>query len=152
MRCIPGGPQRQNEEHGALRGSHRVQLPAQRRTGTTGDVGQLETQEDIQERDPCRPRLSTSQQTQDSLMVKVQAVESASPGSPNLGPAPRVLCDLEQVTPLLLSFLLFKMSIGTSLVAQWLGVHLPVQGTRVRARVREDPTCRGAAKPVRHNY
>ena len=41
---------------------------------------------------------------------------------------------------------------GTSLVAQWLGVRLPMQGTRVRALVREDPACRGAAKPVRHNY
>ena len=40
----------------------------------------------------------------------------------------------------------------TSLVAQWLRIHLPMQGTRVRALVREDPTCRGAAKPVRHNY
>ena len=27
-----------------------------------------------------------------------------------------------------------------------------MQGTRVRALVQEDPTCRGAAKPVRHNY
>ena len=26
-----------------------------------------------------------------------------------------------------------------------------MQGTRVRALVREDPTCRGATKPVRHN-
>ena len=25
-------------------------------------------------------------------------------------------------------------------------------GTRVQALVREDPTCRGATKPVRHNY
>ena len=39
-----------------------------------------------------------------------------------------------------------------SLVAQWLGVRLPVQGTRVRALVPEDPTCRGAAGPVSHNY
>ena len=39
-----------------------------------------------------------------------------------------------------------------SLVAQWLGVCLPVQGTRVRALVREDPTCCRAAEPVRHNY
>ena len=29
---------------------------------------------------------------------------------------------------------------------------LPMQGTRVRALVWEDPTCRGAAKPVCHNY
>ena len=27
-----------------------------------------------------------------------------------------------------------------------------MQATRVRALVREDPTCRGATKPVRHNY
>ena len=29
---------------------------------------------------------------------------------------------------------------------------LPMQGTQVRALVREDPTCHGAAKPMRHNY
>ena len=40
---------------------------------------------------------------------------------------------------------------GASLVAQWLGVRLPMQGTRVRALVWEDPTCRGAAGPVSHN-
>ncbi|KAJ8781824.1 hypothetical protein J1605_010808 [Eschrichtius robustus] len=41
---------------------------------------------------------------------------------------------------------------GTSLVVQWLRIHLPMQGTRVRALVQEDPTCRGATKPVSHNY
>ncbi|KAJ8785459.1 hypothetical protein J1605_007056 [Eschrichtius robustus] len=40
----------------------------------------------------------------------------------------------------------------TSLVAQWLRIRLPTQGTPVRALVREDPTCRGATKPVRHSY
>ena len=39
-----------------------------------------------------------------------------------------------------------------SLVAQWLRIRLPVQGTRVRALIWEDPTCRGETKPVRHNY
>ena len=39
-----------------------------------------------------------------------------------------------------------------SLVAQWLRICLPMQGVRVRALAREDPTCCGAAKPVRHNY
>ena len=39
-----------------------------------------------------------------------------------------------------------------SLVAQWLRIRLPMQGTRVRAMVQEDPTCRGATKPVSHNY
>ena len=37
-------------------------------------------------------------------------------------------------------------------MVQWLRVRLPMQGTRVRALVREDPTCRGATKPGRHNY
>ena len=43
---------------------------------------------------------------------------------------------------------------GTSPVVQWLRIHLPMQGTQVRASVREDPTCRGATKPVpvSHNY
>ncbi|KAJ8788086.1 hypothetical protein J1605_005385 [Eschrichtius robustus] len=41
---------------------------------------------------------------------------------------------------------------GASLVARWLGVHLAMQGTRVQALVREDPTCCGATKPMRHNY
>ena len=41
---------------------------------------------------------------------------------------------------------------GTSLVAQWLRICLPMQGTRVWALIREDPTCRRATKPVRHNY
>ena len=42
--------------------------------------------------------------------------------------------------------------IWASLVAQRLRIHLPMQGTWVRSLVREDPTCRGATKPVRHNY
>ena len=41
---------------------------------------------------------------------------------------------------------------GASLMARWLRIHLLMQGTRVRALVREDPTCRGATKPMRHNY
>ena len=45
-----------------------------------------------------------------------------------------------------------KWTRRASLVAQWLRIHLPMQGTRVRALVREDPTCRGATKPVRCNY
>ena len=45
-----------------------------------------------------------------------------------------------------------KSILGASLVVQWLRIRLPMQGTRVRALVREDPTCRGATKPVRHNY
>ena len=41
---------------------------------------------------------------------------------------------------------------GTSLVAQWLRICLPIQGTRVRSLVWEDPTCHIATKPMCHNY
>ena len=40
----------------------------------------------------------------------------------------------------------------TSPVAQWLRIRLPMQGTQVQARVREDPTCHGATKPVRRSH
>ena len=50
------------------------------------------------------------------------------------------------ISSLLLNFM------RASLVAQWLRIHLPMQGTWVRALVQEDPTCRGANKPVCHNY
>ena len=45
-----------------------------------------------------------------------------------------------------------KIAHRASLVVQWLRIHLPTQGTRVWALIREDPTCHGATKPVRHNY
>ena len=45
-----------------------------------------------------------------------------------------------------------KKITGTSLVVQWLRIRLPMQGTQVQALVWEDPTCRGATKPVCHNY
>ena len=45
---------------------------------------------------------------------------------------------------------LINNSDWASLVAQWLRVRLPMQGTWVRALVQEDPTCRGAAGPVSH--
>ena len=39
--------------------------------------------------------------------------------------------------------------IRTSLVAQWLRIHLPMQGTGFRALDPEDPPCHRATKPVR---
>ena len=45
-----------------------------------------------------------------------------------------------------------KNMLRASLVAQGLRICLPMQVTRVRALAREDPTCRGATKPVCHNY
>ena len=50
--------------------------------------------------------------------------------------------------PHIVMIISFKnISFGASLVTQWLGVCLLVRGTRVRALVREDPACRGAAGP-----
>ena len=48
------------------------------------------------------------------------------------------------------AFPLFNSTCWASLVAQWLTVRLPIQGTRVRAPVREDPICRGVAGPMSH--
>ena len=48
--------------------------------------------------------------------------------------------------------LLKKRIEGTSLVVQWLRIGLPMQGTWVRSLGQENPTCRGATKPVHHNY
>ena len=45
-----------------------------------------------------------------------------------------------------------KGMVWTSLVAQWLRIRLPMQGTPVRALVQEDPTCCIATKPMRHDY
>ena len=50
------------------------------------------------------------------------------------------------------TWLYLKKCFGTLLVAQWLRICLPMQATRVRALLWEDPTCCGATKPVRHNY
>ena len=47
---------------------------------------------------------------------------------------------------------LWKVGSGTSLVAQSLRICLPMQGTRVRSLVQEDPTCCGQTKPVCHKY
>ena len=41
---------------------------------------------------------------------------------------------------------------GTSLVAQWLRLCLPMQGTQIQPLVQEDPTCHGETKPMHHNY
>ena len=45
-----------------------------------------------------------------------------------------------------------KREIAASLVAQWLRICLPMQGTRVWALVWKDPTCRGATGSMSHNY
>ena len=47
---------------------------------------------------------------------------------------------------------LTKNSMRTFLVVQWLRIHLPMQRTLVWSLVQDNPTCRGAAKPMYHNY
>ena len=61
--------------------------------------------------------------------------------SPAWGPHEPVFSLLKKYWPL-----------GTSLVTQWLGIHLPTQGTWVRSLAQEDPTCHRATKPMCHNY
>ena len=51
-----------------------------------------------------------------------------------------------------LKLLFLAIGYRASLVAQWLRIHLPIQGTQVRALIQEGPTCRRATKPVHHNY
>ena len=64
------------------------------------------------------------------------------------------LSPVKQQTSELNDCVFFKKrnSFRTSLVAQWLRICLPMQGTRVRALVWEDPTCHVATKLMRHNY
>ena len=52
----------------------------------------------------------------------------------------------------LLVIFIKKLLKGTSLVVQWLRIHLPVRGTWIPSLIWEDPPCRGATKPVCHNY
>ena len=62
--------------------------------------------------------------------------------------SPEIWAQHTKITPITV----IKKKSRASLVAQWLEIRLPVQGTRVCAPVREDPTCRGTAGPVSHNY
>ena len=53
----------------------------------------------------------------------------------------------------ILSFLTLKQRVWeTSLVAQWIWVCLPTQGTWVQSLVEEDSTYCGETKPMCHNY
>ena len=45
-----------------------------------------------------------------------------------------------------------SFELGTSLVVQWLGIYLPIQGTQVPSLVQEDLTCHAVTKPMRHSY
>ena len=40
----------------------------------------------------------------------------------------------------------------TSLVVQWIGIHLPGQGTCIWSLMQEDPTCLGATRHVCYKY
>ena len=45
-----------------------------------------------------------------------------------------------------------EITAKTSLVVQWLRIHLPMQWTRVWPLVQGDPTCHRATKPMCHSY
>ena len=59
------------------------------------------------------------------------------------------ITDQSQALKLRLWLKIFQQA---SLVVQWLRVGLPIQGTRVRALVWENPTCHRATGPMSHNY
>ena len=46
----------------------------------------------------------------------------------------------------------FKRDGRTSLITQWLRIHLPTQGTGVQSLVQGDPTCRRATEPMFRTY
>ena len=48
--------------------------------------------------------------------------------------------------------LLSKTVVETSLVVQWIGICLPVQGTRTQSLVQRHSMCYGATKPMCHKY
>ena len=64
----------------------------------------------------------------------------------------RQLCNVLLLSPFYRWIKWDSRGCGTSLVAHWLRICLPVQGTRVQALVQEDPTCHWATKPVHRNY
>ena len=45
-----------------------------------------------------------------------------------------------------------KNNLGTSLVVQWMRIHLSMQGTQVQFLVWKDSTRPGATEPMSHNY
>ena len=60
---------------------------------------------------------------------------------------------ISHITSLSLHFFFCKMEwAGTSLVVQWLRIHLPVQGTWARSLIWEGSTCCGVTEPACHSY
>ena len=45
-----------------------------------------------------------------------------------------------------------KVPSRTSLVVQWLRIHLPMQETQVQSLLQESSSCLGKTKPMCHNY
>ena len=45
-----------------------------------------------------------------------------------------------------------KLKLETSLVVQWLRIHLPIRGTWVQSLLRDDYICHRATKSMQHNY
>ena len=54
-------------------------------------------------------------------------------------------------TSLIIREMQIKTTRRTSLVVQWIGIHLPTQGTQVQSLLWEESTCWGTAEPM-HNY
>ena len=78
--------------------------------------------------------------------------QDRSPGPAPPGQRGRLLPAMQALALEAVILMVKTMGLGASLVVQWLRVRLPMPGTQVRSLVWDDPTCRGAAKPVHHNY
>ena len=92
--------------------------------------------------------------TQDSLPVAhsppVHSASALQPGSV----CPHDTCWVPDPPTSLryFSILYSENGSGPSLVAHWLGIHQPMQGTQDGSLVQEDPTYHRATKPVCHSY
>ena len=65
---------------------------------------------------------------------------------------PSTTCWRDCLFSIVYSCLLCPRDFWTSLVVQWLRIHLPMQRTRVQFLVEELRSCHGATKAMSHNY
>ena len=109
----------------------------------------------------CHPSTSSSVTSFSCLLSfpasgSFQSIGSFTSGGQSIGASTSVLpMNIQGWVPLGLTgedSTFIKFSAGTSRVAQWIRIHLSMQGTWVQSLVRKDSIFHGASKPVGHNY
>ena len=101
-----------------------------------------ETRTQIQEAQRTPSRMNTKKFSPSHVLFKLQKIKNQEKISKE---------DREQDNLTYRETRIRITSTWASLVTQWLRICLPMQGTRVRALVWEDPTCCRATGPVSHN-